>query len=327
MAGNGVSGAGLPGPEPVPGPEASWSGAGRADAGRWPEAAPVARCGTGGPGPRLARRMSGRVAALLGLILLAAAVAGLVAGPAARAGQGGTTDEITVEAAKPAARKGSAGTSATGKTKARKSKARKSETRKAKAGKPAAATTAPGKGKAGAAGTRKAAAGKAGSGKAPARQDAAANATARNAEAEAQNATAALLEGADGPLVVTAPLPPDTEIQLPAPDPFWNPQHMPADGLLAWPARRTLPQVSFSHARHMADRLCSCASCHHDRSQTSCSATTACHAVIAVSDRADTLYFAYHAQGTTHSCLGCHERLARNYLPAGPRDCKGCHRD
>lgn len=275
---------------------------------------------------RAATRASALLKALVPAVLVLAvlALAGPVPGPLDEAWANGSGSQ------QPAGQSGAkTGTpeSATGKSAARKAPARKASARRAQAGK-----TSPGKAAGREAGGRKSpdkgTAARKSAAKARERKTGAQNATIPDdaAQAGGQNATAILLDAASGPVIAVPPLPPGTAIQLPESDPFWNSGHMPRDGLLAWPARRTLPQVAFSHARHVADRRASCSSCHHDRDRAGCSAAPECHAVIAPLMRPETLYFAFHAPGADHSCLGCHERLTRNYLPAGPRDCKGCHR-
>jgi len=103
----------------------------------------------------------------------------------------------------------------------------------------------------------------------------------------------------------------------------------PAVSLLSLPVAgsKRKPPVKFSHRVHEA-RQVACAQCHHDyqgkrnvwREGQPVEKCVACHGPRPEVRRLDAKN-AYHRQ-----CKGCHLRLRQQGRPAGPIECRGCHR-
>ncbi|UZP66223.1 cytochrome c3 family protein [Desulfovibrio mangrovi] len=88
--------------------------------------------------------------------------------------------------------------------------------------------------------------------------------------------------------------------------------------------------VSFPHAKHAGE---TCVTCHHtmekNPEQLTCS-SKGCHDLgnpTTKEEKKSMVYFrnAYHAD-VPASCNGCHKARKKEGKPAGPTDCKGCHR-
>ncbi|MFA4902948.1 MAG: cytochrome c3 family protein [Desulfobaccales bacterium] len=103
----------------------------------------------------------------------------------------------------------------------------------------------------------------------------------------------------------------------------------PAASLLkiSGPAASRKPPVQFSHKLHEARRV-GCTQCHHDyqgrrnvwHEGQPVQKCQACHGLTPKAGRLDAKN-AFHRQ-----CKGCHLRLKQQGRPAGPVECRGCHR-
>lgn len=103
----------------------------------------------------------------------------------------------------------------------------------------------------------------------------------------------------------------------------------PATSLLkiSVPGASRKPPVAFSHKLHEARRV-ACTQCHHEyegrrnvwHQGQPVQRCQACHSLGTAARRLD-LKNAFHRQ-----CKGCHLRLKQQGRPAGPIECRGCHR-
>lgn len=85
--------------------------------------------------------------------------------------------------------------------------------------------------------------------------------------------------------------------------------------------------IMFSHSGHAAVE---CNACHHTWDGSgdvkSCTAD-GCHtnADAMVKKGAESLYAAFHARKSTHSCVGCHAAKKKASEAHGPTSCTKCH--
>lgn len=103
----------------------------------------------------------------------------------------------------------------------------------------------------------------------------------------------------------------------------------PATSLLKMPlpGASRKPPVGFSHRLHETRRV-ACTQCHHEyegrrnvwRQGQPVQRCQACHSLKPEVRRPD-LKNAFHRQ-----CKGCHLRLKQQGRPAGPVECRNCHR-